>query len=263
MLIPVVLIPVFTLAFFFLTWQGGLMMSIEKAMLPVLFGLLVVVSFLVISIVVIVRLCRKMPVSLLLQVLGMEIIALSAFFILDYKKNTWILNQYLYQHRREAFVQRIQASPNAGNEAAIMDSIHAHRNRPFSIELNGSEFNLQNKKTIDYQTKETKSIVTVQRDCDGNLTAEFVYDGEFMDSDYAILYSDKLPRTDIITIWDANALPRKETSAHIDDYAVLDTISPHWYYVRCKSPWAAMFNFNLFGNFGAGGSAVSGAGGCQ
>ena len=258
MLIPVVLIPVFTLAFFFLTWQGGLSMGIEKNLLPVIFGLPVAVSFLVIAIIVIVRLCRKMPVLLLVQVLVMEIIALSAFFILDYKKNTWLLNQYLYQDKREAFVKRIQSNPNPGNEAAMMDSVQQHRNYHFFITLLDDEECLQNRRSMDTLTRQTISSVGVQRDCDGNLTVKFDYDEMFFGATFSVLYSDRLPRVNEMTSWDVNGIPRTTVYHSIDKYTVMDTIAPHWYYVQDAS---GGFHLDFSGGWGGGGGGASSSGG--
>jgi hypothetical protein len=253
MLIPVIMIPVFTFALFLLTWQGGLHTSIEKKFLPLLFALPVVVSFVVVSIVVIVRLCRKLPVRMLLQVLAMELVVVAAFFALDYKRSTWMLNQFLYQDKREEFVQRIQKHPEAGQEQNAMRYIDSLRNYPQQIILNGNEECLQNKRLPDGSFEST---VLVRRDCAGNLLLEFVYDADFLGSDYAVLYSDKDPVHETVSTWDVNGIPRTEQRVTIDSYTVLDTLSPHWYYVRCRSPWSGLFNFG-------GGTAGAGSyGGC-
>ncbi len=263
MIIPVVLIPIFTFAFFILTWQGGLAMSIDKKLLPLLFALPVALSFLVIGIVVIVRLCRKLPVLMLVQVLVIEIIAVAAFFMLDYKQNTWLLNQYLYQDKRMAFVERIQTNPNPGQEAAMMDSIQQHRNYPFSIVLTDDEYNLQNRHNVLSDRKGVQSYVTVQRDCDGNLMVEFPYDSEFMGRTYSVLYSDRFPIANTSIIWDENGLPRTSVGHHIDKFRIIDTISPHWYYVANGSSGFNL-SFNLFGGGGGSGSSSGGSsGGCQ
>jgi hypothetical protein len=253
MLIPVVLIPFFTIALFLLTWQGGLSMSLDKALLPIVFALPVAISFLVVSIVVIVRLARKRPVRLLLQVLIIEVLVVVTFFLMDYEKSTWKMNQWLYQEARVAFVQRIQSPNLSSEEKTAMDTLQQHRNWPVNIQLHGGEFRLQNRRNVAYKGPEVQSAVTVMRDCDGALTVEFVYDGKFLGSDYAILYSDKSPKREEWTSWDENNIPREEVNDMIGDYSVIDTLSSHWYYVECRSPWSGMFNFG-----GSGGGWSSG-----
>lgn len=257
MLIPVIMIPFFTIAFFFLTWQGGLHMSLDKDLLPLVFALPVAISLVVVGIVVIVRRTRNRPVRLLLQVLIIELLLVPAFFLLNYDHSTWKLNQYLYQDDRVAFVKRIQ-SPNLSIEEKVaMDTLLQHRNWPMEIVLHGSEKYLQNSRRISENGTETISTVTVMRDCDGNLTVQFVYDGEFFGADYSILYSDKNPAREETTSWDKNGIPRKEVNYTIGGYTVLDTISPNWYYVQNGGSWSGLFNF------GGGGGGGGWSSGCQ
>lgn len=256
MIIPVVLIPIFTFAFFILTWQGGLSMNVSKSLLPILFGLPVVISFIVIGIVVIVRLCRKLPVLLLVQVLAIEIIVTVTFFALDYQRSTWMMNQFLYQDKREEFVTRLKTNPNAGEEQAAMAFIDTSRNALHSIQLHDDEENLQNKFQAAGGAMEASSNVAVMRDCDGNLTVEFVYDGKWYSGNYVILYSERKPKPETREFSDSYGVKHNEFCQMIHEYKVIETISPNWYYAESMDPYNYLFRG--VDDYGVNGDTLSG-----
>jgi hypothetical protein len=168
-----------------------------------------------------------------------------------------MLNQFLYQDKRQAFVTRLKTNPNPGEEQAAMAFIDTARNTMHSIQLHDDEARLQNKYQENGSALEPTSNVVVQRDCAGNLMVEFVYDGKWLSGNYVILYSEKKPVQEHKTFSDSYRVEHSEYCEMIYNYKVIETISPNWYYAEKLDAWNYLYDIG-----GAPGGDSDSLGGC-
>lgn len=186
---------------------------------------------------------------------------ISAFLYYPWRTMAFHLNLYLYQDQREALVKRLHSDTLTGYEKSIMDSVNKYRNVPVQMFLKGDEKILQNIQWKD--PAGTVSLITLQRNCEGELTVKFAYSKPLGGGDCSIMYTDVQPEKHRSTTWDGVYYINTNGAAFIDGYDVKETIADHWYYVKQKerSMFQGLFDFNIFGGGYSGGGGTSG--GCQ
>ena len=261
LIIPFLFVPALSLYAFFALWRIGL--SSEKLITLLICALPLFCSAFTLLVILIIWFFKRHVLWHIVQLYLVIGAFAFAFVHYDYKQMASHLNIYLYQDDREAVIARLRSDTLSEDERRAMIYIDTLRNVPHPVRLHSKETNLDNtrfKDTGDSYVSEMR----VKRNCDGELVAEFKYDSD-ASYNYYFIYSDALPDYSIDSTWTAGlGTARAEEYYKIEKYIVVETIQPHWYYVKESRPGFTLDFSGLFGGSGWGGGASGGsAGGCQ
>lgn len=262
LIMPVLCIPTLSAYSLFVLWQIGL--STDKSITLLLYTVPIFCTVFTLLVILIIWLFKRHVLWLIVHIYLIVGVFVFAFVHYDYERMALHLNIYLYQEGREGVIERLRSDTLSQGERNALIYVDSIRNVPYPVRLNGKEMHLQSqllKDTGDGYVSE----MHVKRNCDGELVADFMYDSDD-GSNYYFIYSDALPVKYVDSVWTAGlGTARAEEYYKIEEYEIVETIKPHWYYVKQSN--GSGFHLDFSGLFGGGGGWGGGgggtSGGCQ